>query len=126
MELCFSLSDQISDTNTKVPPTTRLGIHRAAKSQSNSGRWEAGPVLLQHGLLQLVQHGHLPVHWPPPCRSRLCARPLAGLYFSLLPILETVTPPSLLHNIIYMFPCPPIFDPSYFHLCIKLNSVSVG
>ena len=67
------------------------------KSQSNSGRWEAGPVLLQNRLLQLVQLG-LPIHRPPPRRPRLGARSLAGL-FHLLPILETVTPPSLLHNI---------------------------
>merc|ERR1712032_370442 len=57
-----------------------LGCSSAAvKSEEETfkGHREAGPVLLQHGLLQLVQPD-LPVRRPPPCCLRLSPRPLAG------------------------------------------------
>ena len=82
--------------------TSKVRQRNVLKNQPNCvpGRWEAGLVLLQNRLLQLVQPD-LPVHRTPPRRPRLSARPLAGHH--LLPILETVTPPSLLHNICTSF-----------------------
>merc|ERR1712037_1053192 len=86
---------------------------RQVRGGDVKGSWEAGAVLLQNRLLQLVQPG-LPVHRSPPRCPSLGARPLARLH-PLLPILETVTPPSLfVAQYIYMFPCPPTFVLSYF------------